>query len=741
MTQCDSDLRHIQRLHPVVTFTKVTILVRGHRHQLNRHWRRIVHISRIRLRNFRNFRNAEFRFAKGVNTLIGENGSGKTNAFHAIRLLLDDTLARGAIRLRDSDFNRASGAWKGAWIIISIDFEELDASEGCQIIRHKVGHMHATNRGTYTYFFRPNKAVRQSLFDLTRQGATRAEVEQLLDEITIEQYEPLLTGRATADFLNDTIYAQLAGDLNTLTFPNPEEEDFAVIGDRMLQPLHYEVSCTFVKALRDVVADLRNYRDSPLLKLLRGTERKINVGDANRILGQITTLNSDISSLTEIREIARGIQGSLHGTVGHTYSPSIDIQSAIPEELDRLLQRLCLTVSEPGDDGYKGDIDELSLGGANLIYLSLKLLEYELKIASDRVAHFLLIEEPESHIHTHIQKTLFEKYEYDNTQVIVSTHSTHISAASRIRSVNILAKGTKEAVVFHPANGLNDHQCQRIERYLDAVRSTLLFAKGVILVEGDAELILIPTLIKKVFGSSLDELGVSLVSMSSSVFCNVAVLFDATRIRRHCAILTDLDESIVVLPANEANDDEFESRCRASQESGHRRRNELDATCGGNAWLRACYAPHTFEVDFLMADNTDEVIATLANIYVDTPTRDESATKLRSNDIAIAGREVLRLAKRQGKGWFAILLADHVSAHTVVPDYILDAVVFACESSIDRRTVGQMIKYRCDTAHPPSQNRADVLATFESGTVEDACRKYVSEFPDDILSKLIGLLG
>lgn len=700
-----------------------------------------MHISRIRVRNFRNFRSAEFRLTKGVNTLIGENGSGKTNAFHAIRLLLDDTLARGAIRLRESDFNRAIGAWRGTWIVICIDFEELDASEGCQIIRHSVGHMHAENRGTYTYYFRPNKVVRQNLFDLTRDGASREDVERVLEEIEIEQYEPVLTGRATADFLDDAAYARLAGDVGTLTFPNPEDDDFGLLGDRMIQPLHYEVSCTFVKALRDVVAELRNYRDSPLLKLLRGTGPQIKVGDAKKILKQIKDLNNDISSLDEIREIARGIQGSLHDTVGHTYSPAIDIQSAIPEELDRLLQRLCLTVSDPGDDGYKGEIDELSLGGANLIYLSLKLLEYELKTASDRVAHFLLIEEPESHIHTHVQKTLFEKYAYDNTQVIVSTHSTHISAASRISSVNILAKGTKEAEVFHPAGGLDPKQCQRIERYLDAVRSTLLFAKGVILVEGDAELIVIPTLIKKVLGVSLDELGVSLVNMSSSVFCNVAVLFDSSRIRRRCVVLTDLDESIVVLPSVANNDDDFQAGCRASQKAGFRRRDDLDAAHSGNPWIKVSYAPHTFEVDFLMAGNADEVVGTLSTIYVNAQTRQESEAKLRQNDVAVAGREVLRLAQKQGKGWLAVLVADHITPESVIPDYILDAVVFACQRSIDRRTLRQMIKYRCDVVHPQGQTRTGILAALESMCVADVCAKYSGEFSNDVVSKLIRLLG
>ena len=41
-----------------------------------------MHISRLDIRNFRNFANATFLFEKGVNTFIGENGSGKTNAFY-----------------------------------------------------------------------------------------------------------------------------------------------------------------------------------------------------------------------------------------------------------------------------------------------------------------------------------------------------------------------------------------------------------------------------------------------------------------------------------------------------------------------------------------------------------------------------------------------------------------------------------------------------------------------------------
>ena len=75
-------------------------------------------------------------------------------------------------------------------------------------------------------------------------------------------------------------------------------------------------------------------------------------------------------------------------------------------------------------------------------------------------------------------------------------------------------------------------------------RANLLFSKGVILVEGDAEEILIPIIIKNVLGISLDELGISLINIRSTGFKNVAQIFHDNRVKRKCAIITDLDKSI-----------------------------------------------------------------------------------------------------------------------------------------------------------------------------------------------------
>ena len=152
------------------------------------------------------------------------------------------------------------------------------------------------------------------------------------------------------------------------------------------------------------------------------------------------------------------------------------IESALPNSLEKILQRLSVLVGDQQHSSYRGEIQEQSLGGANLIYLALKLLEYETKLSSDRVAHFLLIEEPEAHIHTHIQKTLFANLPSERTQVILLTHSTHTSSASRIASVNVLVNQDDHVEVYHPANGRDAPIIARVERYLDAVRSTMLFA-------------------------------------------------------------------------------------------------------------------------------------------------------------------------------------------------------------------------------------------------------------------------
>jgi predicted ATP-dependent endonuclease of OLD family len=702
-----------------------------------------MHITSLSIRNFRNFRKSSFHFQKGINTLIGENGSGKTNVFLALRLLLDEQMPR-RIDLTETDFNRSIGNWRGHWLVISIEFGELDNSEDCQVLSvHATGDASGQG-GRLTLFFRPNYNTRKQLFDFSSKDAdekTDDEYQKVIESITIGNYESVIRGRGTGDFSDDALYQICVGDFEKRIFPDPNEDDAAVLGTPVNHSeLLKDFSCTFVKAMRDVVEDLKNPKTSPLLHLLRKEDKsKIN---SESILDKIRGLNEDINDLTEVKNLTTGISTSINSAVGYTYAPNVKISSDVPNDIERLFQSLKLQVGDPDDLGHLGRLDRLSLGGANLIYLSLRLLEYERILSKhEKAAHFLMIEEPEAHIHTHIQKSIFKNMspEKIRTQVIVSTHSTHISSASRIRSVNLLSRRGQFAEVFYPAKDLEEGQIDAIERYLDAVRSTLLFAKGVVMVEGDAEQIVIPELFLKIFGVSLDEMGVSLVNIGSTGFKNLAVLFNGERVRRRCAIVTDLDDT----PATEVivADAEKWKGFQNSKAKGAERKVHLQDFSNSNTWIELFFAQNTFEVDFLRIGNQETIAKVVKAIYTRQADVDKSLEKIRSGDTSVSNLEILRLAEKEGKGWFAILLSKHLTYETLIPDYILQAVAFAVPFPLHWRMLATIACFRLEKMQAIEPAAGDLLRKFpeklNDENAEDFTRNFQFGFPDDQLTKFI----
>lgn len=659
-----------------------------------------MHISKVVLVNYRNFANAIFKFNKGINTIIGENGSGKTNVFRAIRLLLEDASLQYSYKLGESDFNRKldKGKWKGHWIIISLEFDELNHEEAIQsLFIHGTGIAEEdyVKKATYNLFFRPKADVRQRLSELKKGDISG--MQSILDSITIQDnYETFFTGKSTADFNDPNLYKELVGDFDNVIFPSTI--DTFKFGSKIPHQLSVskEVSFTFIQALRDVVSDFNNNRTNPLLMLLKNKSGDIKEEDYLPISSLVKDLNESIEELPDVQNIRADIKSTIQDAVGLTYSPSsLSIKSNVPDEAEKLLQSLKLFIGEPEEE-HEGGIHELSLGGANLIFLTLKLLEYKYRKSRDTFANFLVIEEPEAHIHNHIQKTLFDKLDYRDTQIIYSTHSTQISEVSNVKNINILAKKNNYAEVYQPSTGLNPESINQIQRYLDAVRTNLLFAKGVILVEGDAEEILIPIMVKKVFGVSLDELGISLINIRSTGFENVAQLFHEDRIRRKCAILTDLDSAICdtnINPGDSERLKKYKNSIKASMRKGLERKVKLEALESGNDWVKAFYAKHTFEVDFVTEGNEWEVEQIVSQVYEDPATIQKANDDIKNKNVSVYGKRVLTMAKKEGKGWFAIMLSKHVFFRTVIPEYIVDAILFAKEA-YPVNVVADIIEYR-----------------------------------------------
>ena len=74
----------------------------------------------------------------------------------------------------------------------------------------------------------------------------------------------------------------------------------------------------------------------------------------------------------------------------------------------------------------------------------------------------------------------------------------------------------------------------------DVTKATLLFAKGVILVEGNTEALLLPVLARRA-GFKLEHAGVSVVPVCGVDFGSICRLYGANGLHTRLAVVTDGD--------------------------------------------------------------------------------------------------------------------------------------------------------------------------------------------------------
>jgi putative ATP-dependent endonuclease of OLD family len=196
----------------------------------------------------------------------------------------------------------------------------------------------------------------------------------------------------------------------------------------------------------------------------------------------------------------------------------------------------------------------------------------------------------------------------------------------------------------------------------------------------------------------------------------VAVLFHRDRIRKRCAIITDLDAAFIDTTANSQDTRAVASAKAAAaraQASGIQRKAALSTFCKDNPWLRPFFAPHTFEVDFVTAGNSSRLIAVLGKVYKDVAIIAAAKAELESNDIAVYGRRALTMANYEGKGWFAILVGKMIDHHALIPDYILDTVFFA-HGEVANTIFHNILSYRLFRVIEDGKFGASVVSDFKT---------------------------
>lgn len=686
-----------------------------------------MYLKQLQVINYKNIKNAVFNFAKGTNTIIGENDSGKTNAMTALRILLDSTFYFNQKLLDPQDFSVALDDWRGHWIIISACFDEISSDEELVEICRDMIPEHENeaftqslirgsngNFGTVSLFIRPNMKTREQLYNSTEDfAATRA-------SITVDDYEFFYTTKSQAIFSDPEVYNCLVGNLEDYAAAVPSD-DLSLLGSKVnIMEVWQYISFVFIDALRDVNAQLKR-STNPVRRIFDVVQSEISDDDIEEIKEKIRTLNMFLSQLNEITEIGNAVNAKLQETIGSVYSPNIKIESLMKEDMKFLSKYLRITPEN------LESLDLLGLGHLNMIFIALKLVEFEY-LKKRQLVNIMIVEEPEAHIHVHIQRTLFdnlsvtEKY----TQVIMTTHSTYLSESSEISKMNILKTEGNQSRVMSPINGLDQFgkdelklkeglMGRKLERYLDAKRTTLLFSKGVILVEGDGEEILIPALVKKTLGLSLDELGIGIINVGSVAFENIACIFHENRLQRYCSIITDSD--------SDSTSEEPEEATRA-EVLGKSRQEKLNRLFHENRYVDAFYSAFTLEVDFAMEEaNRPFISKVIEEEYIKQSAITKHINHLMGNDDE-RNKTIKTISEKIHKGWYALSLADLLDKTAIIPAYILKAIVFASQEVISTETKIKAINYTLGKQSRLTGDKLDLIDNKDISIINCFCQKY-----------------
>lgn len=481
-----------------------------------------MHIKALTIEGYRHFGSPfALSLRKGLNVLLGENGCGKTTVIDALReLLAEDEYGRSA--LSPTDFHRPF---------------EKDA-----------------------------KPVTAIAIQATFGGLSDAESVMFLPWV-ITKTDALLTLRVE----------------NKLTKRGRYKRDTwggASKGSVFEPELFDRLNCIYLPPMRDAEAKLREGKGSRLARLLKNLNPAIEGKPAPLEL-EVQKFNQELAE-DKGKAIAvanEKIRSALLKAIGKVFGQDTTIRFS-ESNFNSIVESLRLFFFPQqfagGTHDHFRDLEENSLGYNNLLYLATVLAELSATSKDDGGLRILLIEEPEAHLHPQLQILLLKYLESaakdEGIQVVVTTHSPVLASAVSLDVITHLSVTGGTPVPLGTC-GIDEPSLRFVSRWLDATKSTLLFAKAVILVEGIAEALLLPVLARIALRAhndtvaqqkasdqkegapapklplppSLEDAGVAVINMDGIYFRHFMQLFcrldgePSSRLPMRCAGLTDQD--------------------------------------------------------------------------------------------------------------------------------------------------------------------------------------------------------
>ncbi len=445
-----------------------------------------MYLSKLTIENFRLFgKPITVEFHKGLNLLVGENGCGKSTVIDAIRMLLDESEFRYR-GIYPEDFNTLN---EKKCLSVQGVFSELSEEQKIEYLTWLSSDFNAILNFECIYRYNARNTLRQ---------------------------------RRWGGLSSNSVF------------------DWECLND---------IQCVYLPALRDAEKSLKAGRGSRLSRLLTtlswdklmATRKK--QGGKMELEQKIETFNNDIVEKDDaIKSANKLINKSIQDAVGIIFGQSTAIKFS-QMSYERIVETLQLFFSSKIDDKNPNrSLYENSLGYNNLIYIATILAEFEglkSKYTSPRI---LLIEELEAHLHPQLQMKLLRyltsQAENEDIQVIITSHSTTLAAATPIQQIICFNEiNQKIEVTSIKKCEIDKSSEQFIDRWLDATKSVLLFSKGNIFVEGIAEAILIPKLAelyqsqkKENNGiSCLEDAGISVINMNGIYFHYFIQLYNGYR--------------------------------------------------------------------------------------------------------------------------------------------------------------------------------------------------------------------